>query len=90
LTITWVALIWLGLLGSCVAYLLYFHLIRQWGPTRSTMVTYVFPVVGLVLGILFLNEQADWRLIVGSALIVAGIGVVNWRTLRPAVQPAAK
>ena len=90
LPITWVALIWLGLLGSCVAYLLYFHLIRQWGPTRSTMVTYVFPVVGLVLGILFLDEHADWRLMVGSALIVAGIGVVNWRQVRPVVQSAAK
>lgn len=90
LPITWVALVWLGLLGSCIAYLLYFHLIRQWGPTRSTMVTYVFPVVGLVLGILFLGEHADWRLIVGSALIVAGIGVVNWRQARPAVQSAAK
>jgi drug/metabolite transporter (DMT)-like permease len=54
------------------------------------MVTYVFPVVGLVLGILFLGEHADWRLIVGSALIVAGIGVVNWRQARPAVQSAAK
>ena len=90
LPITWVALIWLGLLGSCIAYLLYFHLIRQWGPTRSTMVTYVFPVVGLVLGILFLGEHADWRLIIGSVLIVAGIGVVNWRQARPAVQSAAK
>ncbi len=90
LPITWVALIWLGLLGSCVAYLLYFHLIRQWGPTRSTMVTYVFPVVGLILGILFLNEHADWRLMAGSLLIVAGIGVVNWRRARPAVVSAAK
>ncbi len=90
LPITWVALIWLGLLGSCVAYLLYFHLIRQWGPTRATLVTYVFPVVGLLLGIVFLNEQADWRLLVGSALIVAGIGVVNWRRVPSAVQSAAK
>lgn len=90
LPITWVALVWLGLLGSCIAYLLYFHLIRTWGPTRSTMVTYVFPVVGLVLGILFLNEHADWRLIAGSVLILAGIGAVNMRNARPAVQSAAK
>jgi len=90
LPLTWVALIWLGVLGSCVAYLLYFHLIRQWGPTRSTMVTYVFPVVGLILGILFLNEQADWHLMAGSALIVAGIGVVNWRRPQPAVSAAAE
>lgn len=83
--LTWFALVWLGLLGSCVAYLLYFYLINAWGPTRATLVTYVFPVVGLALGIIFLNETADWRLAVGAALIVGGIAVVN---RRPAAAPA--
>jgi drug/metabolite transporter (DMT)-like permease len=84
LPLTWIALRWLGLLGSCVAYLLYFHLIRQWGPTRTTLVTYVFPLVGLCLGILFLHESADWRLLVGAALVVLGIGVVNLKAAGPA------
>ncbi len=75
--ITWVALVWLGLLGSCLAYLLYFYLINAWGPTRATLVTYVFPVVGLFLGILLLGEVADWHLIVGSLLVVSGIAIVN-------------
>jgi len=75
--LTWFALAWLGLLGSCVAYLLYFYLINAWGATRTSLVTYIFPVVGLLLGIIFLNEAADWRLIVGSALVVGGIAVVN-------------
>jgi drug/metabolite transporter (DMT)-like permease len=79
LPITWLALAWLGLLGSCLAYLLYYFLIHAWGPTRATVVTYVFPVVGLVLGILFLHETADWRLLGGSALIVVSIGVINLR-----------
>ncbi|MGA2111470.1 MAG: DMT family transporter [Anaerolineales bacterium] len=79
LPITWLALAWLGLLGSCLAYLLYYYLIHAWGPTRATVVTYVFPVVGLVLGILFLHETADWRLLGGSALIVGSIGLINLR-----------
>ncbi len=79
LPITWFALLWLGLLGSCVAYLLYFYLLNAWGVTRSSLVTYVFPVVGLLLGIIFLGESADWRLLVGSALVVSGILVVNLR-----------
>jgi drug/metabolite transporter (DMT)-like permease len=83
LPITWVALTWLGLLGSCLAYLLYFYLIHAWGPTRTTVVTYVFPAVGLVLGILFLHETADWRLLGGSVLIVGSIGLINLRA-RPA------
>jgi drug/metabolite transporter (DMT)-like permease len=78
LPLTWVAIAWLGLLGSCLAYLLFFFLINSWGPTRASLVTYVFPVIGLVLGIVFLKEVADWRLIVGSLLVVGGIVVVNF------------
>jgi len=85
--LTWVALLWLGLLGSCTAYLLYYHLLHSVGATRTTMVTYVFPVVGVALGVLFLGEQADWHLLVGALLVVSGIGVVNWPT-KPALAPA--
>ena len=81
LPVTWFALIWLGVLGSCSAYLLYFYLINAWGPTRASLVTYVFPVIGLLLGLIFLNEHADWRLLAGSGLVVAGIAVVNLRQM---------
>ncbi len=93
-SLTWLALVWLGLLGSCVAYLLYFYLLHRIGPTRAPMVTYVFPVVGLVLGVVFLQEEVDWSLIGGAALVVAGILIVNgpatvraWRQRPP--QPGA-
>jgi drug/metabolite transporter (DMT)-like permease len=76
---TWFALVWLGLLGSCVAYLLYFGLLQSVGPTRATVVTYVFPVVGVVLGVLFLGERLDAYLGVGAALVVGGIAAVNWK-----------
>jgi drug/metabolite transporter (DMT)-like permease len=77
LPLTWIALAWLGLLGSCLAYLLYFYLINTWGPTRASLVSYIFPVVGLLLGVIFLSETAGWRLMVGSLLVVAGIVIVN-------------
>lgn len=77
LPITWFAIIWLGVLGSCVAFLLFYYLLNSWGATRTTLVTYVFPVVGLILGIVFLNETMDWRLGVGSVFILSGIVVVN-------------
>ncbi len=77
LPITWLALLWLGLLGLCVAYLLFFHLNNVWGPTRASLVTYIFPVVGVFLGIIFLNEVPDWTMVIGSVLVVAGIVVVN-------------
>lgn len=86
LPLTWLALVWLGLLGSCLAYLLYFRLLHTLGPTRTTMVTYLFPVVGLILGVVFLGERADWRLVLGAALVAASIAVVNWKP-RPAASP---
>jgi drug/metabolite transporter (DMT)-like permease len=87
--LTWVALLWLGLLGSCVAYLLFYNLLHSVGATRTTMVTYVFPVVGVTLGVLFLNELADWHLLAGAALVVASLVVVNWKPRPVAVAAPA-
>ncbi len=77
--LTWVAVTWLGLLGLCIAYLLFFYLNKVWGPTRASLVTYVFPVVGVFLGIIFLGEQLSWNMVTGSLLVVGGIVVVNWK-----------
>jgi drug/metabolite transporter (DMT)-like permease len=84
---TWIALLWLGLLGSCVAYLIYYSLLHSVGATRTTMVTYVFPVVGVALGVLFLHERADWHLLAGAALVVSSIAVVNWNAKTRAAAP---
>jgi drug/metabolite transporter (DMT)-like permease len=77
LPITWAALIWLGIIGSCVAYLLYYYLLHSVGPTRISMVTYMFPVVGVALGVLFLDELLDIYLILGAALILGSLYIVN-------------
>jgi drug/metabolite transporter (DMT)-like permease len=81
LPITWVALLWLGLLGSCVAYILFFALMNSIGPTRTTMVTYIPPLVGVLLGALFLGEHLNWQAILGGVLILSGIAVVNMKQL---------
>ena len=71
------AILWLGLLGSGLGFLIYFRLLRRWGATRSSMVAYVMPVVGLLLGAVVLHEPVDARLVIGTALVIAGIAVVN-------------
>ncbi len=70
---------WLGLLGSGVAYLANFRLLASWGATRTTLVAYVIPVVGIVLGFLVLNEPIDIRLLIGTGLVVGGVALVNSR-----------
>jgi drug/metabolite transporter (DMT)-like permease len=73
------AILWLGVLGSGLAYLLVFRLFANWGATRTTMVAYVIPVVGITLGFLVLQEPVDARIVFGTALVIAGIGLVNSR-----------
>ncbi|MBI1856027.1 MAG: DMT family transporter [Chloroflexi bacterium] len=75
--ITWIALLWLGVLGSGFAFILNYYLIHEIGPTRTTMVTYIFPLGGVILGVLFLNEQLSWQLLAGAVLIVASLAVAN-------------
>jgi drug/metabolite transporter (DMT)-like permease len=73
------AVVWLGVLGSGLAYLAFFRLLARWGATRTTLVAYVLPVVGIVLGVLVLSEQVDARILLGTVLIVGGVALVNSR-----------
>jgi drug/metabolite transporter (DMT)-like permease len=84
LGITWIALLFLGVVGSGLAFFLAFYLIHEIGPTRTTMVTYVFPLGGVVLGVIFLHEQPTWQLITGGVLIIASLVVANWGSVTPA------
>jgi drug/metabolite transporter (DMT)-like permease len=76
---TIVATLWLGILGSFVAYLLFFFLIEHLGATIASMVTYMFPVIGVAIGVLLLGERMDPRLAIGTALVVLGIIIVSLR-----------
>jgi drug/metabolite transporter (DMT)-like permease len=71
------AVVWLGLLGSGLAFLTFFRLLGRWGATRTSLVAYLLPVWGLMLGAAVLGEPLDARLILGTALVIAGIALVN-------------
>ena len=78
LGITWVALLFMGVLGSGIAFFMAYYLIHEIGPTRTSMVTYIFPLGGVILGIAFLHEQLTWQVFVGGVLIVASLAIANW------------
>jgi drug/metabolite transporter (DMT)-like permease len=73
------AIVWLGVFGSSLAYLIYFRLVHVLGPTRMSLITYVMPIVGIVLGVAVLGETIDLRIATGTAIILAGVGLVNSR-----------
>jgi len=90
LGITWVALLWLGILGSGLAFILVYYLIHEIGPTRTSMVSYLFPVGGVILGVAFLHEPITWQLITGAVLVVASLAVANRQPAQSSAQGKAE
>lgn len=86
LGLTWTALLFLGIIGSGFAFTLAFYLIHEIGPTRLSMVTYLFPLGGVTLGVTFLHEQLTWQLVVGAVLIIASLSVANWQPVKNSAQ----
>ena len=76
------AILALGVVGTGLAYVLNYRVIGELGPTKASLVTYVIPVVAVVVGIVVLDEPFEWRLVVGGLLTVGGIAAVNAK--RPA------
>lgn len=86
---TTLAVVVLALFNTVLAYFLFYSLLSTWGATRTTLVTYLMPPVGVTLGAIFLDEVVDWKIVVGAVLILAGIVVVNWhRGQAPVARPA--
>jgi drug/metabolite transporter (DMT)-like permease len=75
------AVAWLGIVGSGFAYLLFFRLLAVWAPTRVSLVTYLMQVVAVGLGVVVLGEALTIEFVAGAILVVAGITMVNVRSL---------
>ncbi len=83
----WLSLITLGVVGSGFAYVAYLWLIDNMGSVRASLVTYIIPAVGLLLGWSVLDEEIGLSTILGAALIVLGIATAM-RGQAPASQRA--
>ena len=83
----------LGVFNTGFAYVMYLWLVAEVGAVRTSLVTYVIPVTGLLLGWAVLDESIGPAAIAGLVLIVAGIALVNRAALRrprpavPTVEP---
>jgi drug/metabolite transporter (DMT)-like permease len=63
----------LGCLGTGVAYIWNQNALRAWGPTRASTVTYITPIVGVLLGVLVLHETVTWNEPAGALIVFLGI-----------------
>jgi len=72
----WMAVVLLGVLCTGIAYLLYFRLIADVGPTRALTVTFLIPFFGMLWGALFLGEAITPVMAAGCALVLAGTALI--------------
>jgi drug/metabolite transporter (DMT)-like permease len=70
------AVVALGLLGTALAFVLYFRLIGEIGFGRASVVAYTIPPVALVYGVLLLDESLTPAMLAGMALILGGVALV--------------
>jgi drug/metabolite transporter (DMT)-like permease len=84
------SLLALGALGTGLAYILNYAVVRRAGATTASTVTYLVPVWATLLGVLVLSEPLSWNEPVGAAVVLASVAA-SQRTLRRrrAVRPAA-
>lgn len=68
----WGSVVVLGLACSAVAFVLFFALIRDIGPARASLITYVNLAVAMVLGVVFLSEPLTAGMLAGIPLVVVG------------------
>jgi drug/metabolite transporter (DMT)-like permease len=74
-----VSLFYLAIVGSAVAFLLYYWLVRHMEVTKTMLIALFTPLLAVSLGMLVRGEQLTWRIVAGGACIMAGIGVIVLR-----------
>ena len=80
----WWSVIILGVLCTAAAFLVFFALIAEAGPSRTTVITFIAPAVALALGVVVLSEPLTWGILVGFPLVIIGSFLATRRA--PAVE----
>ena len=74
-----VSLFYLAIVGSVVAFLLYYWLVQNMDVTKTMLIALVTPVVAVTLGLVVLHETLHWRTLGGALMIISGIGIIMSR-----------
>jgi drug/metabolite transporter (DMT)-like permease len=73
----WAAAIIMGLFSTALAYILYFRLIANTGPTNAITVTYLIPLFAMILGAVVIDEPITVSMLVGCAVILLGTALAT-------------
>ncbi|MDO6566943.1 DMT family transporter [Alteromonas sp. 1_MG-2023] len=76
-TNAWANAIALAIIGTAIAYILYFKLIANVGPAKAISVAYMVPLFGIIWGVLFLQEHLSLQTIIGGVMILTGVALTT-------------
>lgn len=85
----WSAAIFLGVVSTFFAFLIFFWAVRRFGAGLGAMISYLAPIAALVLAFLILGERPLPLQLVGAAIIVVGVRVASLRPATAAPGPAS-
>ena len=71
---------YLAVFGSCLAYTAHIYLSKAWSPARAGTYAYLNPVIAVLLGAAFLGEAFNARMALGMAVVLAGVALVQYRS----------
>jgi drug/metabolite transporter (DMT)-like permease len=78
------ALVALAVVCTGIAFVIFFALIREVGPARATVITFINPVVALALGVIVLDEHLSWGQLAGLPIVLLGCWLAaDMRPTRP-------
>ncbi|MCU1265531.1 MAG: Permease of the drug/metabolite transporter superfamily [Acidobacteria bacterium] len=77
-----IALLYLAIVGTVIAFSLYYWLIRNMKVTDTMLIALVTPVVAVILGMIVLKETLEWRTLAGGLMIISGIALIVLRRPR--------
>jgi drug/metabolite transporter (DMT)-like permease len=69
----WWAAAYLGVFGSVIAFIWYSQGVQQLGAARTAVFNNLVPVFAVLLSVLLLNESLHWSMVVGGAVVIAGV-----------------
>lgn len=68
----WASVLTIALFSTAVALVLFYNLLQQIGPTKTTVVTLVVPICAILLGVLLLDEHITWLMLLGAVIVLFG------------------
>ena len=73
----WLALVYMGVLGTALAFVWFLEGVKTLGPARASIFVNLVPVAAITLGVLLLGERLTPAMLVGAALVISGVWIIN-------------